>query len=74
MSCGLTRLVSRIKLMLYVMRHKEWKCLPIPTCVTCEYWETCYYEYQVETDKIEEIVADPVEDANEYLDWLDQFR
>ena len=50
MSCGLTRILSRIKLTWYVMRHKEWHCMPIPTCVFCKYWETCWYEYCVEND------------------------
>ena len=48
MLCGLTRILSRIKLTLYVMFHKEWNCLPMPTCFCCKYWETCWYEYQVE--------------------------
>ena len=48
MLCGLTRILSRIKLSWYVTWHKEWKCFPIPACLFCEYWETCWYEYQVE--------------------------
>lgn len=42
MSCGLTRFLSRIKLSWYVLRHRDWKC--IPTCWCCRYWETCQYE------------------------------
>lgn len=48
MLCGLTRILSRIKLTWYVLWHKEWNCLPLPICFCCKYWETCWYEYQIE--------------------------
>lgn len=51
MLSGRTRLASKFRLMNYVATHKEWGCTP--TCLTCEYWEFCFFEMCVEEDEIE---------------------
>lgn len=57
MSCGLTRLASRIKLALFVFRNPEWKCKP--WCLGCEFFDTCLLEYEAETgETIEGIPID----------------
>lgn len=62
MFSGLIRLASRIKLAWFVFRHPEWRCKP--WCFDCEYFDTCLYEYEVETgqstDYLEEVEGDPV--------------
>ena len=58
MSCGLTALVSRIKLAWFVARNPDWRCSP--WCVTCEYFEICKESYLAE-EGYEEIIGEPVE-------------
>lgn len=52
MSCGQTRLASKIRLMKYVAKNPDWKCRP--SCFVCKYWETCYYEMLCEEGEIDE--------------------
>ena len=46
MLCGLTRILSRIKLVWFVFRNPEWKCKP--WCLSCEYYDNCLFEYEME--------------------------
>lgn len=52
MSCGQTHLASKIRLMKYVSKHPDWHCRP--SCFSCKYWQTCYYEMLCEEGEIEE--------------------
>ena len=60
MLCGVTRILSRIKLAWFVFRHPEWKCKP--WCLKCEFFDTCLFEYEAETG--ETIEGIPLEDYN----------
>ena len=57
MSCGLTHILSRIKLAWFVFKHPEWKCKP--WCLKCEFYDNCLLEYEAETgETIEGIPID----------------
>ena len=58
MSCGLTRIRSRIKLAWFVFRHPEWKCKP--WCLSCRFFDVCLACYEAETgETIEGIPIEP---------------
>lgn len=46
MSCGATRIPSRIKLAWFVFLHPEWKCKP--WCLDCEFFDNCLLSYEAE--------------------------
>lgn len=57
MLCGLTHILSRIKLAWFVFKHPEWKCKP--WCLKCEFYDNCLLEYEAETgETIEGIPID----------------
>lgn len=55
MLCGLTRLVSRIKMMLYTHTHPGYHCKAL--CLFCQFFENCYYD----KEHIEEVFGEPFE-------------
>lgn len=55
MSCGLIRLVSRIKMAWWVMRHPEFHCKP--ACLTCEFFDECWNIHNT----IETVFGEPFE-------------
>lgn len=66
MSCGLTHILSRIKLAWFVFKHPEWKCKLL--CLGCEYFDCCLLEYEAETG--ETIEGVPMED-DRWIEGID---
>ena len=67
MSCGLTRIRSRIKLAWFVFRHPEWKCKP--WCLSCRFFDVCLACYEAETG--ETIEGIPIEFEPDYIPMED---
>lgn len=68
MCSGATHILSRIKLAWFVFRHPEWKCKP--WCLTCEYYDNCLFEYEMEVEETIDGIPLEWEDGSIYPNVL----